>query len=181
VPTRDAQTEAFLDRWPDLKPIALKARELIFDVMPEAVEQVKPGWSVIWYGPGSRMKDTAIVIQPQRAWVNLGLANGATLPDPAGLLEGTGKGTGTSSCGRRRRSTIPPCGPWWRPRSAPPLRAAAREAGRIFGGHAPHLQRRLLRYSLAQLWLRSTALLGGSLHPGHLATESLGDLPRHSS
>ena len=89
---RDPQAEEFLDRWPALKPIALKARELIFDVMHEAVEQVKPGWSVIWYGPGARMKDTTIVIQPQRAWVNLGLAGGATLRDPAELLEGTGKG-----------------------------------------------------------------------------------------
>ncbi len=92
MPTRDAEAEAFLERWPDLKPIALKARELIFDVMPEAVEQVKPGWSVIWYGPGAKLKDTLIVIQPQKAWVNVGLASGATLPDPAGLLEGTGKG-----------------------------------------------------------------------------------------
>jgi hypothetical protein len=92
VPTRDPQAEAFLSRWPELKPIALKARDVIFDVMPDAIEQVKPGWSVIQYGPTGKMRDVAIVLQPQRAWVNLGLADGAALPDPAGLLEGTGKG-----------------------------------------------------------------------------------------
>jgi len=90
--TRDPQLEAFLDRWPELKPIALKARELIFDVMPDAVEQVKTGWSVIQYGPTGKMRDVSVVLQLQRAWVNLGLAEGAGLPDPAGLLEGTGKG-----------------------------------------------------------------------------------------
>lgn len=89
---RDPQTEEFLEGWPDLKPIALKARELIFDVMPGAVEEVKTGARVIRYGPRRGMKDTLVVIQPQRSWINIGLAHGATLPDPAGLLEGTGKG-----------------------------------------------------------------------------------------
>jgi hypothetical protein len=92
VATRDPQAEVFLERWPELTPIALKARALIFDVMPDGIEQVKTGWSVIQYGPTGKMRDVSVVLQPQRAWVNLGLADGATLPDPAGLLEGTGKG-----------------------------------------------------------------------------------------
>jgi hypothetical protein len=38
------------------------------------------------------MKEVFAVISPQKERVNLGLANGAELSDPEGLLEGSGKG-----------------------------------------------------------------------------------------
>lgn len=38
------------------------------------------------------MIDGYAYIMPQRSWVNLGFFRGASLPDPHGLLEGTGVG-----------------------------------------------------------------------------------------
>ncbi len=37
------------------------------------------------------MRDLLFAIVPHRAWVNLQLADGVDLPDPAGRIEGTGK------------------------------------------------------------------------------------------
>jgi hypothetical protein len=40
---------------------------------------------------GSGYKGLVFVISPFKTHVNLGIVHGATLADPAGLLEGTGK------------------------------------------------------------------------------------------
>jgi hypothetical protein len=91
--TRNTEVQALLKNYaPEVRAVAIRARELLATEMPDAVEQVKMGWKVIQYGPSASMKDVLIVIQPQQAWVNLGFAHGADLPDPTGLLEGTGKG-----------------------------------------------------------------------------------------
>jgi hypothetical protein len=91
--TGDPAVDTFLKGYPPpVREIAVKAREVIFSVMPDATEKVYPGWKVIQYGVGADMKSVFAAISPQRERVNLGLANGATLPDPEGLLEGTGVG-----------------------------------------------------------------------------------------
>jgi hypothetical protein len=93
VKTGDPAVDTFLKGYPPpVREIAVKARETILSVFPEATEKVYPGWKVIQYGAGAGMKDVFAVISPQRERVNLGLANGAELPDPEGLLEGSGKG-----------------------------------------------------------------------------------------
>src|ERR1700736_7003194 len=79
------------DSSPQVREIAVKAREAILSVMPDATEKVYPGWKVIQYGAGADMKSVFAVISPQRERVNLGLANGVDLEDPEGLLEGEGK------------------------------------------------------------------------------------------
>ena len=44
-----------------------------------------------WWGWGGRkMKEGYVWVMPHSAHVNLGFFQGAVLPDPAGLLEGTG-------------------------------------------------------------------------------------------
>ena len=87
----DGEVQAFLRQFtPDVRAIALRTRELLATELPDALEQVKPGWKVMQYGPS--VNDQIIVIQPQSAWVNLAFAHGSDLPDPAGLLEGSGKG-----------------------------------------------------------------------------------------
>jgi hypothetical protein len=65
---------------------------VIRTILPSVTEKVYPGWKVIQYGAGDRREDVFAVISPQRERINLGLANGAGLPDPEGLLEGTGAG-----------------------------------------------------------------------------------------
>lgn len=91
--TGDPAVDTFLKGYsPQVREIAVKAREVIFSVLPAATEKVYPGWKVIQYATGPDMKSVFAAISPQRERVNLGLANGAGLPDPDGLLEGTGVG-----------------------------------------------------------------------------------------
>jgi len=91
--TGDPAVDTFLKGYsPQVREIAVRAREVILSVMPDATEKVYPGWKVIQYGAGADMKSVFAAISPQRERVNLGLANGAGLPDPEGLLEGTGVG-----------------------------------------------------------------------------------------
>jgi hypothetical protein len=90
--TGDPAVDTFLKGYsPQVREIAVKAREMILSVLPDATEKVYPGWKVIQYGAGADMKSVFAAISPQRERVNLGLANGADLPDPDGLLEGEGK------------------------------------------------------------------------------------------
>src|SRR5712691_601134 len=76
---------------PEVRNLALKARKLILDVIPDAIEQVDPPSKIIAYGYGRKMADIICVIAPYTSHVNLMFSRGASLPDPAGLLEGTGK------------------------------------------------------------------------------------------
>jgi hypothetical protein len=92
VKTGDPAVDTFLKGYaPTVREIAVRAREAILAVLPGATEKVYPGWKVIQYGAGPDMKGVFAVISPQRERVNLGLARGAVLPDPEGLLEGDGK------------------------------------------------------------------------------------------
>jgi hypothetical protein len=92
VKTGDPAVDTFLKGYtPQVREIAVKARETILSVLPGATEKVYPGWKVIQYGAGADMTAVFAAISPQRERVNLGLAHGADLPDPEGLLEGDGK------------------------------------------------------------------------------------------
>ena len=92
VKTGDPAVDTFLKGYaPQVREIAVKARETILSIVPGATEKVYPGWKVIQYGAGADMKSVFAAISPQRERVNLGLAHGAELSDPEGLLEGDGK------------------------------------------------------------------------------------------
>lgn len=76
----------------DLRPIVNALRDVILDVHPESCEVVRLGDRAATYGVGPRkMIDGYAYILPHRGWVNLGFYQGSSLPDPEGLLEGTGK------------------------------------------------------------------------------------------
>ncbi len=90
--TGDPAVDTFLKGYsPQVREIAVKAREAILSIMPDATEKVYPGWKVIQYATGADMKSVFAAISPQRERVNLGLAGGIGLADPDGLLEGDGK------------------------------------------------------------------------------------------
>ncbi len=90
--TGDPAVDTFLKGYsPQVREIAVKAREVILSVVPNATEKVYPGWKVIQYGAGADMNSVFAAISPQRERVNLGLAGGVDLADPEGLLEGDGK------------------------------------------------------------------------------------------
>ena len=70
-------------------------RALVREVMPDAEEQLDLPDRVLAFGfgpPGGvRMRGMAVGLIPHTAHVNVQLADGAQLPDPAGIVEGTGK------------------------------------------------------------------------------------------
>ena len=77
---------------PAVQDLARQARALIFDVVPEISEHVYPVMKVIRYGlDGNKLAGLVFYLSPLKDRVNLGFHHGTSLPDPKGLLEGTGK------------------------------------------------------------------------------------------
>ncbi len=93
---------------PEVKALVQRAREIVRAANPDAVETVNPGHGNLAYCSRSTMgmsetgvaaKDDALFhaklwycyIAPFKSYMNLGFLRGAELPDPDGLLEGTGK------------------------------------------------------------------------------------------
>ena len=70
-------------------------RVLVREELPAATEQLDLPDNLLAFGfgpPGGiRLKDLAVALIPYRAHVNVMLADGAELADPAGIIEGTGK------------------------------------------------------------------------------------------
>ena len=76
---------------PVVEPIARKLRAVILEGFPEAVEVVRLGDGAASYGVGpKKMSESHVYVMPQTAYVNLGFWHGVGLPDPVGLLQGTG-------------------------------------------------------------------------------------------
>lgn len=77
---------------PELAQIAYRLREIITHLHPQTVEVVRLGDNAASYGLGpKKMSEAYCYIMPQKRWVNLGFYHGAALPDPQGLLAGSGK------------------------------------------------------------------------------------------
>lgn len=76
----------------DVQQIARRLRALIESVHPDVIEVPRPGERTVGYGVGpKKMSETYAYIGPQREYVNLGFYHGVAVPDPEGLLEGSGK------------------------------------------------------------------------------------------
>ena len=91
-PRKPAGLTAFLAAYPpSVRRLALRARELIHARHPGLCEKVWPGWKGIGLGTSPRMSDMVVVLSPARAHLGINLVGGVDLPDPEGLLEGTGK------------------------------------------------------------------------------------------
>lgn len=76
---------------PSVRELFLQTRRAILAVRPDATEKVYMGWKNVGYGVGPAMAQMACSIGPLRERVNVHFARGTELPDPHGLLEGTGK------------------------------------------------------------------------------------------
>lgn len=75
-----------------MRPIATALREMVLDVHPDAVEVVRLGDRASTFGIGpKKMSEGHTYVLPYSKHVNLGFYNGALLPDPSGVMEGTGK------------------------------------------------------------------------------------------
>ena len=74
-----------------VRELALAARRLIFDVLPQTVEVVWPAQRSAGYGTGPKKNSEQFAwILAYGAHVALAFPYGAELDDPAGLLGGTG-------------------------------------------------------------------------------------------
>jgi hypothetical protein len=75
----------------EIKVIEEALRAVIKGECPSIVERVDFGNKLIAYGASMQMRDLLFAIIAHRQHVNLQLADGAQLPDPTGIVEGTGK------------------------------------------------------------------------------------------
>jgi hypothetical protein len=76
---------------PDVRVLVARVRALLLATLPKAIETPDSQARVIGYGYGPKYRDTVAVIILSKKGVKLGLVSGAHLPDPDGLLAGTGK------------------------------------------------------------------------------------------
>lgn len=74
-----------------VQQIALELRTLVLQMAPEAIEQIDLPAHMLAYGFKATYKDMLCVIMPTQKYVNFGFPRGASMPDPAGLLQGSGK------------------------------------------------------------------------------------------
>jgi hypothetical protein len=82
--------EAFLAGLdPAIREVVEAARGLARSVVPGATETFDG--NLLGFGYGAGYKGLVATIIPARGWVTFGIADAAGLPDPDGLLEGTGK------------------------------------------------------------------------------------------
>ncbi len=89
---RPPELEALIDRHtPTVQAVTRRLRELIYEVLPDVREHVDTADHLLGYATGTRMRDFLFAVAPHTAHVNLQLADGAQLPDPDGIVEGTGK------------------------------------------------------------------------------------------
>jgi hypothetical protein len=80
---------------PEVRELALKVRELVREIVPDAVEEIDWSAKMLGYNfiPGT-YKGLILTISPQKSYVNIILAHGAEMAQEGiddGLLEGTGK------------------------------------------------------------------------------------------
>jgi hypothetical protein len=76
---------------PAIQATAQALRATLHTEFRDAIEQVDMPDRLIAYGRSMKMRDLVFSIIPHASWVNLQLADGVDLPDPEGLIEGTGK------------------------------------------------------------------------------------------
>ena len=76
-----------------IQKLALDLRALVLEEIAPCHENIYDAYSAvaIGYGPTDRLSDSIFHIAVYSKGVNLGFNQGATLADPKGMLEGTGK------------------------------------------------------------------------------------------
>ena len=88
--SRKVQPGESVERWierqsPELAQLVVELRAFVRETLPSAREVVK------WSNPNYEIRGLIAYLAVSSGHVRLGFWNGAHLPDPEGLLEGTGK------------------------------------------------------------------------------------------
>ncbi len=83
---KNAQASEYIDGLvDDARKLAIKLRAMIFAAAPKATEVFK------WSRPCYELDSPFCYIVANKKHINIGFNEGASLDDPQGLLEGTGK------------------------------------------------------------------------------------------
>jgi hypothetical protein len=77
---------------PEVRAVAKSALARLRGLIPGAVELIYDNYNAlaIGFGPNDRASDAIISVALYPRWVNLFFLHGAKLPDPAGILKGSG-------------------------------------------------------------------------------------------
>jgi hypothetical protein len=70
---------------------AMKLRDVLFANLPGIIEQIDTSAKMVAYSYGQKYIELVCVIIPSKKGLKLGFNRGVDLPDPDGILEGTGK------------------------------------------------------------------------------------------
>ncbi len=90
--TPNPEIEEFLSQYDEkIFQHAQKLRQLLITHLPDITEQLDMKAKMIAYCYGQKYVELICVIIPSKKGLKLGFNRGTELPDPAGLLEGTGK------------------------------------------------------------------------------------------
>lgn len=93
--TTDDQTaklqQLVRDLSPEIRAVHDRLHKLLHEVVPQATEYVDLPDRVLAFGSSLAMRDLWFALIAHKGWVNVQFADGATLEDPDGLVEGTGK------------------------------------------------------------------------------------------
>lgn len=78
---------------PRVQRLLLRSREFVWRHFQPTKEEVTPEKDsvVVWFGVSGKKNPWAVYAAPFRAHVTIGFFDGASLPDPDGILKGTGK------------------------------------------------------------------------------------------
>jgi hypothetical protein len=91
APPPEELLELLAARRPLMAPIVLALRDRVARAAPAATEKVYSLYAVVDLFTFARPSDAFIHIVAYEKHVNLGFNQGASLPDPHGLIAGTGK------------------------------------------------------------------------------------------
>jgi hypothetical protein len=91
APAPEELLELLAARRPLMAPIVLALREMVVRQAPDAIEKPYSVYAVVDLFTFGRPSDAFIHIVAYEKHVNLGFNQGALLPDPHGLIKGTGK------------------------------------------------------------------------------------------
>ena len=82
----------FLTTYPaNIAQLAMALRAVVLSTIPDAIEELDESGRVIGYSVGRGYSGLVCTIIPSRTGVKLGIVRGAELPNPQGIMEGSGK------------------------------------------------------------------------------------------
>jgi hypothetical protein len=92
MPESEKSVEEFLSHF-DKKvfELAMKLREVLLASLPGVSEVIDLPAKMVAYSYGQKYSELICIIIPSKKGLKLGFNRGTNLPDPNGLLEGTGK------------------------------------------------------------------------------------------